>query len=878
MFDRTGKYLIFAILLGMVLGVLFVAVFGEAGLYVKFLGDIFLKLLKMLVIPLLFCSMVVGITNLGDVRKLGRTGLKTILYFLATSTIAVIIGLLLVNIIRPGDGFPIDPNATKDLVIGTEGYSFFTWLSDQIPSNIFSAAAETQVLPIIAVALFFGAVLSTIGSKGRPVIAFFDGINHVIMKAVHIIMWFAPIGIFGLVAGQLASVGGIGEFTTILSKLGWYALVVILGLLIHGAVILPLILKFITGRSIAEYFIGMSQALVTSFATASSSATLPVTMDCVEEKNDVDKRASSFVLPLGATINMDGTALYEAVAALFIAQAYGVPMPILAQVTICATAVLASIGAAGIPQAGLVTMILVLQAVGLPLEGIGMILAIDWFLDRCRTTVNVWGDSIGAAVIGTTAEIGLVRRSRGRVKDSQQDSRNRRGSHRDNPRNKRQRQDPRSKSRDNRSFRDKRKAQAPKDNRPKEPVKKQDRNEPRRTVRKIHKVEVGSENQDREMYRPDDKKNVGSTPPVKSQTNSDKPTRKNTDESKPNNVRTADSPNKDTSSAKDSGNKNQDESKSAKTDSSYGRKRTRGGKPKKQDAPKKDSSDQVQEKEASKKTPNENTSDNAFEVPKFPKGILNDLATPVIDEESGKDRKSVEDSSPKSPSESGKKDSVEKPDGDPGRKSAGVPAGKPESKEEKSQDFSKLDKVILGDKPGDESKDRAAESVPSNDSDSKKPDGKTKVAPSSDGPTEKQDKKETATSELKDRGVSSGKTESDKEQPDTKTPEAKPDKSSSADKDNMPAKSQPARETDLEDRSAEKAVNPKHDSAEDKSHDAPAPKVEVPPVESQMESGTESTKPAADTASDSPQQNEQTEDTDDSTSEWGRTKKRRPSR
>lgn len=410
MYDRNGNYLIVAILIGMILGVVVTAIFGEGAVHVKFLGDIFLNALKMIVIPLLFCSMIVGITNLGDVRKLGRTGVKTLIYFLATSAIAVILGLILVNIVRPGIGYSAVTGTLPEAVSTPSSYSFFTWLTDQIPANIFRAAAETQVLPIIVVALFFGGVLTTIGAKGKPIVAIFDGINDALMKIVHIIMWFAPIGIFGLVAGQLASEGGLGAFSSVLSALGKYVAVVLIGLLIHGLVILPLILKFIGGKSPTEYFVGMSQALVTAFATASSSATLPVTIECVEEKNDIDRRASSFVLPLGATINMDGTALYEAVAAMFIAQAYGIGLPIWSQITIFATAILASVGAAGIPQAGLVTMILVLQAVGLPLEGIGLILAIDWFLDRCRTTVNVWGDSIGAAVIATTAEIGLVER------------------------------------------------------------------------------------------------------------------------------------------------------------------------------------------------------------------------------------------------------------------------------------------------------------------------------------------------------------------------------------------------------------------------------------------------------------------------------------
>lgn len=454
MYDRTGNYLIFAILLGMILGVVAVAIFGPAILPVKFLGDIFLNALKMIVIPLLFCSMVVGITRLGDIRKLGRTGLKTLSYFFATSSAAVVIGLILVNIFAPGKG--LDPATFGVADTTVISYSFLDWLVTQIPSNIILAAAETKVLPIIIFAILFGGVLTTIGAKGKPVIAFFEGLNEAIMKIVHLIMWFAPIGIFGLVAGQLAGQGGIGQFWSIFSAVGKYSLVVIVGLLLHGVVVLPLILKFMAGKNPIEYFVGMSQALMTAFATASSSATLPVTMDCVEEKNDIDKRASSFVLPLGATINMDGTALYEAIAAIFIAQAYNISLPLWSQVTIFITAILASVGAAGIPQAGLVTMVLVLNAVGLPLDGIAMILAVDWFLDRCRTTVNVWGDSIGAAVIAVTSDIGLVDRrkrkpvsrtwsSRSKTATYRPDSRdNKRG--RDLSRKKTSRERPTSKS------------------------------------------------------------------------------------------------------------------------------------------------------------------------------------------------------------------------------------------------------------------------------------------------------------------------------------------------------------------------------------------------------------------------------------------------
>ena len=278
-------------------------------------------------------------------------------------------------------------NAIIDMLVGL------------IPTNLFLAMAEMKVLPLIVFSLLFGGVLTTLGEKGKPVIAFFDGLNEAIMKIIHLIMICAPLGIFALVAARLGQAGGFSGFWPELVKLAKYAMTVIVGLLIHGFITLPLILRFVGKRNFLNYSSNMLSALTTAFSTASSSATLPVTIECVEENNKISNRTASFVLPLGATINMDGTALYEAVAAIFIAQTYGISLGPIQQVVIFFTATLAAIGAAGIPEAGLVTMVIVLNAVGLPIEGITLILVIDWFLDRCRTTVNVWGDAVGAAVV-----------------------------------------------------------------------------------------------------------------------------------------------------------------------------------------------------------------------------------------------------------------------------------------------------------------------------------------------------------------------------------------------------------------------------------------------------------------------------------------------
>ncbi len=401
--NKSGNYILIGMILGAILGVIGGYFFGDVFIQLKFLGTIFLNALKMIVVPLIVASMIVGVTSLGDIRKLGRTAGKTLLYYLVTTSAAVLIGIILVNVIRPGAGIGNIGNEIPDMVANSKPTGFSDFVVNLIPENIIDAAAKGSVLPLIIFSLVFGGVLTAIGRKGKPVIDFFVGLNMAIMKIVILIIYFAPIGILAIIGSIVAE--NRGSLQEIASGLGLYSLTVIIGLLIHGVIILPLILKYFGRKKPFEYFLNMGQALATAFTTASSSATLPLTMESVTEKNKINSKAASFVLPLGATINMDGTALYEAVAAIFIAQAIGYPLSIGAQAVIFLTATLASIGAAAIPHAGLVTMVIVLSAVGLPLEGIGFIFVIDWFLDRCRTTVNVWGDSIGAAVIGETAEI-----------------------------------------------------------------------------------------------------------------------------------------------------------------------------------------------------------------------------------------------------------------------------------------------------------------------------------------------------------------------------------------------------------------------------------------------------------------------------------------
>ncbi|MCF8720434.1 dicarboxylate/amino acid:cation symporter [Nitrospina gracilis] len=395
---NSGNLLLYMILTGVVLGVLCGWVFGPRMHVVEWIGEMFLNALTMMVIPLVLSSLVVGIAGLGDISKVGKTGVITLVYFLTTTAFSVFIGLIVVNLMQPGVGMEmtIDP-AAEPSVKEVDGITDL-FLSFVTP-NLIQSMATMDILPLIVFSLVFGGVLTTLGERGRKVIDFFDVVNEAVMKMVHLILYAAPFGIFALIASKLGAAGGGDQFVAELMKIGKFAFTVLFGLLVHAVVVLPLILMMVTRRNPWRYFKNALQALTTALSTASSSATLPVTIECAEEYNRVSRRVSLFVLPIGATVNMDGTALYESVAAIFIAQMLGIELTLTQQMIIFLTASLAAIGAAGIPEAGLVTMVMVLQSVGLPTEGIGMLLAIDWFLDRFRTAVNVWGDSIGCAVV-----------------------------------------------------------------------------------------------------------------------------------------------------------------------------------------------------------------------------------------------------------------------------------------------------------------------------------------------------------------------------------------------------------------------------------------------------------------------------------------------
>ena len=393
---KHAVILLSLIILGVIGGAFSGWYFGTAMEGIAWMGTLFLNALKMLTLPLIIAAVISGVASLGDVRKLGRLGGVTILYFVITTGIAVIIGLVMVNVIQPGVGLALQAGAIPEQVRAKAGTGIADILLAMISPNLVTSAADMQLLPLILFAILLSAALTTVGNKGQHVIAFFDGLNEALMKVVIWLMYLAPVGIFALIAARLGKAGGGDAFFAQLSAVAWHVVTVLSGLGLHFLV-LAVILVLVARRGMA-FLANLLRALLTAFGTASSSATLPMTMECLRE-NKVDERAIRFVVPLGATVNMNGTALYEAEAALFIAQAYGIHLGFGQQVIVFVTATLAAIGAAGIPEAGLVTMVIVLSAVGLPLEGVSLLLAVDWFLDRFRTTLNVFGDAVGAAVV-----------------------------------------------------------------------------------------------------------------------------------------------------------------------------------------------------------------------------------------------------------------------------------------------------------------------------------------------------------------------------------------------------------------------------------------------------------------------------------------------
>lgn len=379
---------------------------GFVTTYIRPVGTAFIKLISMVVVPLVFVSLLVGTTGLKDIRSLGRIGLRTLVLYVSMTAIAVSIGLVLANVIRPGVGFsqetkqqlidgPTSPSNSPKSGPALERPSVKDLLLNIIPSNPVRSLAEGEMLQIIFFSVLMGVCLTLIPpERAKPVISFFEGANEIFIKMVHVIMQIAPYGVFALVAAVVADFG-LG----ILLMLIKYCAAVLLGLLLYMLIVYSAILKFLARTGVRRFFRGIRPAQLVAFSSSSSAATLPVTLRCATESLGVSPSVASFMLSVGASINMDGTALYQGVAAVFIAQFYGMNLDFGQQLMVVLTATLASLGTVGIPGAGIVMLAMVLRSVGVPLEGIGVIMGVDRFLDMCRSAVNVTGDSVCMMVI-----------------------------------------------------------------------------------------------------------------------------------------------------------------------------------------------------------------------------------------------------------------------------------------------------------------------------------------------------------------------------------------------------------------------------------------------------------------------------------------------
>ena len=414
------------IILGMILGLIYgiaAAQFqwtGFATNWVVPFGDIFMNLLKLIAVPLILTSLVAGVASLSDFKKLSRMGGKTISLYIATTAVAVTIGLLVVNTLKPGKNLP--PEIRKELKADYESKvedkekeakkvderGPLQPLIDMVPDNFFgSASSNSNMLQLVFVSLLIGIALVQVNQEHRkPVLSLFEGMQAVVIKLVNIIMLMAPIGVFALITKTITTLavgeGGeanLGEIGAVLGALGSYCIAVIIGLLLHTTIVYLGLLKLWTPLKIPQFFKAIAPAQLLAFSTSSSGATLPVTMRQCKEKLGSSKETTSFVLPLGATINMDGTALYQAVAAVFIAQAHNISLDLGAQITIILTAVLASIGTAAVPGAGIIMLVIILEAINVPSAGIALILGVDRILDMLRTTTNVTGDAAVCAII-----------------------------------------------------------------------------------------------------------------------------------------------------------------------------------------------------------------------------------------------------------------------------------------------------------------------------------------------------------------------------------------------------------------------------------------------------------------------------------------------
>ena len=419
-YSQTHWRVLCALALGLVYGVVAaLAGWGDfTADWIEPFGTIFLRLLLLIAVPLVLASLITGIASLSDLQKLSRIGGKTILLYVGTTLVALVIGLGVVNLISPGRTVPdavrerlqktyrSDLEARDLAAAGARSRGPLQALVDVVPDNILGAATDNRrMLSIVFVAFLVGTALMLVPKrKARPLLEFFESVDAVIVKIVELVIIFAPVGVFALIAGTVTSVAGDDprDVAELLAALGLYCFTAVLGMAIHMLVTYPVLLKLFTPMRLSHFFPGIVQAQLVAFSTSSSAATLPVTMRATQLNLGVSDEVASFVLPLGATINMDGTALYQAVAAVFIAQTLGIELDLAAQATIVFMALLASIGTAAVPSAGVVMLVIILEAIGVPVAGIALILGVDRILDMCRTATNVTGDATVALIIAAS--------------------------------------------------------------------------------------------------------------------------------------------------------------------------------------------------------------------------------------------------------------------------------------------------------------------------------------------------------------------------------------------------------------------------------------------------------------------------------------------
>ncbi len=418
------KKLHWQIIIGLVLGLIFGIIGAVAGWgqfmsdWVAPFGDIFINLLKLIAVPLILASLITGVASLSDLKKLSRIGGKTIGIYLGTTVVALIIGLVIVNVMKPGATVPAEmreqlqatyeggANEGMELAGEASDRGPLQPIVDMVPDNFMDSASDNRnMLQVVFVAILMGIALLMIPKeRADPLLNFFHSLNALVIKLVEMIMVTAPVGVFALMADTITSIAqdNVSQIVELLAALGYYCIAVVLGLMVHTLITYPTMLKLFTPFGFKQFFSGIAPAQLVAFSTSSSGATLPVTMESVEKNLGVSEEVSSFVLPLGATINMDGTGLYQAIAAVFIAQTLGIPLGLEAQITIVLTAVLASIGTAAVPSAGIIMLVIILESVGVPSTGIALILGVDRILDMCRTTTNVTGDATVACIVAAS--------------------------------------------------------------------------------------------------------------------------------------------------------------------------------------------------------------------------------------------------------------------------------------------------------------------------------------------------------------------------------------------------------------------------------------------------------------------------------------------